>query len=188
MMRRTLRKVALWVGGLVGVAYAFSALISYLAGPGSEQCRRLKDAIDDEQLRDDLIRWVDEDLERPLRDWQQNGPFLYLEAAGSPGAAYFKKHDFDLSQIGFEPEDSYSGSKIGLVTWNPRKPHRPRSIVDPDDGLEFLVSITRSVSFSEVNRVAILVRILGSPDFGVDPEYIVWQEGRLAVYCEPRND
>lgn len=187
-MRRVLRTLRVWLGALA-VGYALFGLVFFWFGSyDREQCRRLKDAIDDGQVRYELIRWADGDLEQALQDWLENGPPLHLNPASDLGSVYFRKHDFDLALIGLEPEDRFSGPKIGLVTWHPQYPHYRQSTIKPDKGLEFLLSNTRSVSFGEVPRHGVLVRMLDAPDFGVNPDHIVKVEGRLAVYCAPRED
>ena len=184
-MKRTLKVLGISIAALALLTYGFLAAVYLWGGYDTGECSRLKRAINDEDVRVELIRWVDNDLERALRDWEKNGPFF--GTGGHPGGAYFRKHNFDLTLLGFTPEDLYNWPKIRLVTWNPLVPHFPWGGIHPDKGLEFLLSNTRSVSFTQVSRVGILVRMQSAVDFGVNPEYIRKVDGRLAVYCEPRD-
>ena len=158
----------------------------FFDGYSAPECRRLQRVINDDEIRAALVQWVDNDLERTLQDWVDNGPF-FPSRYPSPGQAFFEKHDFDVTLLGFAPEEYFSWPKVGLVIWNPKVPHYPQSQPSPEEGIEYLLSVTRSVSFTEISRVALLVRLQGSPDFGVDPSHIKAESGRLAVYCEPRD-
>jgi len=171
----------------ITVALAWLKWTGLLDGYSGPDCRHLKRIIDDEDIQNELIRWVDNDLEQALQDWMINGPYFGSATGGSPGMPYFKKHDFDLTLLGFMQESYFNWPKIRLVTWNTLDPHYPKSGVDPDRGIEFLISVTRSVSFTQVPRVALLVRMPSAEDFGVKVEYLRKVHGRLAVYCEPRD-
>ena len=184
-MKRVLKVIGISIGGLALLIYGLLAAVYLWGGYDTGECSRLKGMINDEDLRDELIRWVDIDLERALQDWEQKGPFHDL--AGWPGGSYFSEHDFDLSLLGFSPEVVTNLPKVRLVTLNPLAPHIARGIVHPDKGLEFLLSITHSIAFTQVSRVALLVRMRGAEDFGVNMDYIRKVDGRLAVYCEPRD-
>ena len=169
------------------VALAWLKWTGLLDGYSGPDCRHLKRIMDDEDVQNELVQWVDNDLERALQDWTNNGPYFGSATGGSPGTPYFKEHNFDLTLLGFTPESQFNWPKIRLVTWNPLTPHYPQSSVDPDEGIEFLMSVTHSVSFTEVSRVALLVRMRSAESFGVNVEHLRKVHGRLAVYCEPRD-
>lgn len=182
-----MRRFGVWIGGLA-IVYALLGVVFYWGGYDTVECRRLKGIVGDAQLQDELIRWVDHDLESALTKWLKSGLIFSKTPVGRPGNSYISEPDFDFAVLGFPTEGpSVQSPQIRLVTWNHLTPHNPKSYVMPDQGLKFLISVTRSVSFLQVSRVAILVRMLDAPDFGVDSEHIVKLEGRLAVYCEPRD-
>ena len=149
-------------------------------------CRHLQGVIEDDGTGEALVQWVDNDLERTLQDWVDNDP-SFPPLGGSLGGAYFEKYDFDGTLLGYTSGDYLYWSKVKLVTRNPKVPHHPQSEISPEEGIEYLLSITRSVSFTDTTfpNVALLVRQQDSPNFGVDPSHIKAESGRLAVYCEP---
>lgn len=172
---------------IIMVALAWLKWTGLLDGYSGPDCRYLMRVMDDGDIQSELIRWVDNDLEQALRDWLSNGYYLGSATGGSPSMQYFREHNFDLTLLGFAPESQSSWSKIGLVVRNTSKPSYPRSSLGAKSGIDFLISTTRSVSFTKIPRVALLVRMPGAKDFGVKVEYLRKVNGRLAVYCEPRD-
>lgn len=147
-------------------------------GYDSKECRRLQKLMVGKRLREELTHWVDDELDLELLDWSDTGRRINLSPYVRPGHRYILEPDFDLSMLGFASDEKFHWPQIRLIT---------PGLLQPAQGVGRVFADTTAVVFVQVNRVAILVRMKGAKDFGVNREYLKRIDGRVAIYCEPRD-
>ena len=178
MIKRALIAFGVAVLALPLLLYGLLALVYLWGGYDTEECHRLRRLTADERLREELTRWVDSEIDLSSLDWSDTGESSSVPVKW-PGQRYILEPNFDWSMLGFTLDKKSRSPEVRLIT--------PGLPIDPHDGIGGLFAGTRSVAFLQVNRVAILVRIEAAEDFGVDLEHFKRIDGRVAVYCEPRD-
>lgn len=135
---------------------------------------------DSEQYCSTLIETAGSaDAQALMRDWvseniyerRYTGDASNIRGAGGkwPGYAYVDAN-LDWSILNFKNEP---------LAPELRSPADIRFVEFPDD--------VSSIFFSERSRYGFLVRTSGSKDFGIDDQFIRWQDDDIAVICRGRD-
>ena len=145
------------------------------------ECVRLRFIVSDDVVRDELIHWVDYDLDLESLDLSETHvhPKFGSDAA-SPGETAITESNFDWSLLDITTDGSkWGGPRVRLIT-----PYFPA----PESGIgKVLANITEAVAFLQITHIAILVKTKWSETYGVNPEHLVKDYGRVALYCAPRQ-
>ena len=172
----------LTVVGVVSLALVTCAGLEatgLLDGYNVEECQRLETLVADELLRDELTRWVDTEVDLESLVWSDTGGYFDTHSGNGPGNRFYIEPNFDWSILGFTPKHGSHWPEVWLIV--------PEARIRPPNGTSRVFANTKSIVFVQINRTAILVRTKTSEDFGVNPEHFKRVEGRVAVYCEPRD-
>lgn len=149
------------------------------------ECLRLRALVGDERVREELIRWVDEDLDLESLDYSETGEHRGASETGEhrgayygPGPLHILEPSINWTLLEFTPDDRWHKPEVRLIL-----PYA--DFAESRSGKVF--ANTKSVVFMQVTRVAVLVRTKRAEDFGVNPDYLKRVVGRVAVYCRPRD-
>lgn len=125
------------------------------------KCDILLSRLKDETVRKHLIEWVAQHVETA-----DAADIRVISDTGRAPSGLHVDMEFDWEILGFDPQ-------LGQVR-----------LIGPDWPFdEWSISDVQSVSFSDVTRAAILVKLSDRAKFGVEPRDITETSEEAAVYC-----